>query len=407
MERHVSTNARNMNSQNSQKYTDSQISEKSEPGSMRIITSKPAKSCKWKLLGDDEFGPCIGPPRPPSSNSQQRDDPPSDISIVRSPNPDSRAPDREVAQEAQQFQRRIPSRTKSTPDLTNNKTSRYNFHGGLRHRRLPQLRSESQLGKTVPKGNLISTSSKYSSAVLPRIRTQPPHTLRNLEPRPAVQGSGVFGGLLSRLTSVLSNRTLESLDEQVLNDFNMEVGTVISRVDMWRQKLEDERSTSVRSHTRSANSVSPQQSSSYNQAYAYISDEIQHLLQMTRNLASSLFGSFTFGLFGMEGRLMMLLQMGSGTLYPVIEILVMNIWRMLREFLNLHGDDTEKIGGLRSVIEAINNAFYAIRSLIHLGKAYRNAQEPSDSDYTGGDSRSVLTQSLFSHNLLEEDQKYD
>merc|ERR1719285_1118407 len=98
--------------------------------------------------------------------------------------------------------------------------------------------------------------------------------------------------------------------------------------------------------------------------------------------------------------------MGSNALFPVIEILVMNIWRMLREFLNLHADDTEKIGGLRSVIEAINNAFYAIRSLIHLGKAYHNAQEPSDSDYTG-DLSSVLAHSLGSLNLLEEEQKYD
>jgi len=405
MEGHVSSIARNMNSQNSQKYTDSQISEKSEPGSMSIITSKPAKNCKWKLLGDDEFGPSISHPRPPSSNLEHRPIPSSGISFVPTSNNDACAPDGDVAQEAQQFRRRIPSRTKSTPDLTN-KTAPYNFHGGLRRRGLPQLRSESQLRTKVPEGNLISTSSKYSSAVLPRIRTQPPHTLRNREPRPAAQGTGVFG-LLSRLTSVLSNRPLETLDEQVLNDFNMEVGTVISRVDMWRQKLEDERSMSVRSHTLSANPASPQQTSSYNQAYSFISSEIQHLLHMTSNLASSLFGSFTLGFFGMEGRLMVLLQMGSNTVFPVIEILVMNIWRMLREFLNLHGDDTEKIGGLRSVIEAINNAFYAIKSLIHLGKAYRNAQEPSDSDYTGGDSRSVLSYSHASYNLLGEDEKYD
>lgn len=70
----------------------------------------------------------------------------------------------------------------------------------------------------------------------------------------------------------------------------------------------------------------------------------------------------------------------------------MSIWRMLREIFD-QGDDTEK-GGLSPVVDAINNAFYAIRSLIHLGKAYQNAHEQSDSDYTGDDSRSAIIRSL-------------
>jgi len=48
---------------------------------------------------------------------------------------------------------------------------------------------------------------------------------------PAVESSGV-SGLVTRLTSLLSSRTLGLLDEEVLNNFNLEVGTVASRVDM-------------------------------------------------------------------------------------------------------------------------------------------------------------------------------
>jgi hypothetical protein len=400
MEKQLSTDLPNINSQNALNLTDSQNSDKSEPGSRSIIH----KSCNLKSLSNDKTVLNDSHPRRPSTNLEQRHNQPHEVSFVRSSTPESRAPARDVAQEAQPYHRRIPLRTKSTPDLTNKKASNYNFHVGIRRRRLPHLRSQSKNGKKSSRGNkLISTSSQWSSELLPRIRTQPPHNLTNIEPRPAEQGTGVFG-LLSRLTSLISSRTLESLDEQVLNDFNMEVGTVASRVDMWRQKLEDEQS-SIRSHTRSVASVSARPSY-HDQAYTFISNEIQHLLQMTTSLTSSLFGSFSWGFFGMEDRLMVLLQMGSKMVFPVIEVIIMNIWRMLREFLNLHVDDTQKVGGLRSVIDAINSAFSAIRSLIHLGTAYRNAQEPSDSDYTGN-SRSQLTPSADIYNLKEEDQKYD
>jgi len=401
MEKSASIDVRNINTHISTSGTDSQNSEKSEPGSRKIIPNKSDR----KPLSNDEIGPSDGPPLRPAPNIEQRHNGHLEISFDRLSIPDSRAPVRDV-REAQQFYRRIPSRTKSTPDLTTNKKEPFNFQAGLRRRRLPEHRSQLNLAKKSTRGNkLISTSSQWSSEVLPRINTQPPRNLRSLEPSPPVQGSSVFG-LLSRLTSLISSPNLESLDEQVLNEFNIEVGTIASRVDMWRQKLEDERSTSVRSHTRSVDTASPPNPSSHNWAFAFISDEIQHLLQLTGNLTSSMFGSSSWGLFHIENRLMVLLQMGSSMVYPVIEVLVMNLWRMLREILNLHWDDTEKVGGLSSVIDAINNAFYAIRSLIHLGNAYRNAQEPSDSDYTG-DSRSVLTHSLGSLNLREEEQKYD
>jgi len=371
MERQVSTDARNINTQVSQSGTGSQNSDRSEPGSRSIIPKRRVR----KPMSNDPVGFSSGPPVRPEPDIEQKHNLPLEISIHRSSEPNNRAPARDVAQEAQQFNRRIPSRTKSTPNLTNNKTEPFNFQGGLRRRR-PHER---------------------------RIKTQPPRNL-NLEPRPPDQGSSIFS-LLSRVTHLISSPTLEPLDEQVLNDFNMEVGTIASRVDMWRQKLEDERSTSNQSNSL-PDDDSPSNSSSDNWAYSFISDEIQHLLQMMGNLTNSLFGGSSWGLFGIEERLVVLLQMGSKMVFPVIEVLVMNIWRMLRELLTLQGDDTEKVGGLCSVIDAINNAFHAIRSLIHLGNAYRNAQEPSDSEYTG-DARSVLAHSLGSLNLQEEEQKFD
>jgi len=63
---------------------------------------------------------------------------------------------------------------------------------------------------------------------------------------------------------------------------------------------------------------------------------------------------------------------------------------MLRKLLDLNEDDSEKSSRVHSLAEVINNAFYAIRSLVHLGKAYRNAHESSDSEYTNEDSRSLL-----------------
>jgi len=91
-----------------------------------------------------------------------------------------------------------------------------------------------------------------------------------------------------------------------------------------------------------------------------------------------------------------LLEMGSHMVFPAAEILMMNTWRLLREILDLHDNDTDKNGTMHSVVEAMNNAVNAIRSLIQLGNAYKNAHEPSDSEYTAEDSRSQLERSLAS-----------
>jgi len=130
------------------------------------------------------------------------------------------------------------------------------------------------------------------------------------------------------------------------------------------------------------------------QTHSFIIEELHHLIQLTRDLTNSLFGSFGWGLLGVEDRLMELLERGSNIVFPMAEILIMNIWRMLRLILDLHENDTEKRGGVHSVAEAVNNAFSAIISVIRLGKAYNNSHESSDSEYTCEDSRSLLASSI-------------
>jgi len=205
--------------------------------------------------------------------------------------------------------------------------------------------------------------------------------------------------LLSRLTSIIRPSPLNCIDEEVLNKFNLEVGTVASRVDLWRQRLEDERTNTVRYNSCSVEIGSSPGSTPPNQTHTFIRDEINHLVTQVRDLASLLLGSFGLGLLGMEEKLMVLLEMGSNMVYPVAENLIVHIWRMLREILDLHEDDTDKSGRIFLVIDAISNAFDAIRSLIHLGKAYSDAHEPSDSDYTGENSRLLLERSFTNFDL--------
>jgi len=99
--------------------------------------------------------------------------------------------------------------------------------------------------------------------------------------------------LMSRLTSFISSRSLDSLDEEALNNFNLEVGTVASRVDMWRQRLEEERTHSVRSHPPSGDSQSSLGYTPSNQANYFITNEIRNLVVLTRDLTNSLFGRFS------------------------------------------------------------------------------------------------------------------
>jgi len=283
---------------------------------------------------------------------------------------------------------RIPPHTNSSPNLTTNtRTPLSSYHTASKFQITPYIPQSLEEKKS--DGHYLNNES-------PLWTWEERHGVRN-EPLnhscPTGEDSGVMG-LLSRCTSLISSQPLNSLDERVLNNFNMEVGAVASRLDMWRQRLEDERTNSVRSYSRSADLESPRRPTSVNLSFSLITDEIRHLFQLTRDLTYPLFGRFSWGLRGMEDKLMALLGRGSHVFFPMAEILIMNIWRMLKLVLDLHEDDTAKGGSAHPVLEAINNAFYAIRSLIELGKAYRNSHESSDSEYTAEDSRSLLARSL-------------
>jgi len=254
--------------------------------------------------------------------------------------------------------RRIPLRIRSSPDLPA-------IIGNSQFRRVTVQMEEMKL-----KGE---TQHIYEASS--RIRR---HTQNRTHP---AVGSGIFGTLI-RLTSLITRPSITQLDEQVLNEFNREVGIVSSRVDRWRQKLlEEEWSNSGISHSPSMDS-----SVHTTQFYIFICIEIQRLVRLIRNLTTILFSGLSWLLAGVWSRLMELLQIGSRVVFPVADVLVMSIWRILREFVEY---DTEKTNGLTTAVEAINNAFFAIRSLIHLGYAYRNMHGLSDSEYTGDETRSV------------------
>jgi len=206
---------------------------------------------------------------------------------------------------------------------------------------------------------------------------------------PTPKGGGVLGllsrqksvilGLMSRLSSFVRYRSSKKLDAEMLNRFTQEVGIVSSRVDLWRQKLLEECSTvsypgSVDYSTREA---------SFNaEFWAFIWREIQHLVQLTTDLATSIFGTLTTGLSEIEDNLFVLLQMGSGIIYPAVDFLVNSIWRLLREWVDLWREDRGKSSALRLAIESLINVLIAIQSLIHLGYAYQNMCEPFDREYT-------------------------
>jgi len=183
---------------------------------------------------------------------------------------------------------------------------------------------------------------------------------------PATEGPG----LQACLISLLSSRSVYYLDEEVLNNSNAKADAVASRVDLWRQRFEDERRNSFRFPSLSAVSVSSTRFITLGIAHSFVTSEIDGLIPLIRDFFSKpMFARFSWVQHGVLERLKVLLLRGSCRLvFPVSRYLMMNIWRTLRE------DDT-KGGGLCTVAEAFNNAFSALRSLIHLGKAYRNAHE--------------------------------
>jgi len=370
-----------MDSQNN----DSKNPQKCETSSQIMIMSKPSKNCDKIQLRNNDID--SEPLRESPSSDRHQIGP----FLLGSPTPNWQL--ELQSEERQVYQERIPPRMNSTPNLpSTTRTSSSSFHSSIL---LPMIRTpESAVEMKHDDDNWNNLPTRMASEEQEKVRSRSLNQPVNNCPLPEVPENSGISGLLFRLNSLISSRPLDSFDEEVLNNFNLKVGTAASRIDMWRQRLEDEKTNSVRSHSRSADIGSSPRFTPSRQAHSFISGEIQHLIQLTRNLTNSLFGSFGSGLLGIEDRLIDLLEKSSHVVFPVAEILITNIWRMLRLILDMHKDDTEKRGGVYSVAEAINNAFSAIISLIHLGKAYRNAHESSDSEYTTEDSRSLVTGSL-------------
>jgi len=303
-----------------------------------------------------------------------------------------------VSEEGQLDRERILPRTISTPNPSiNTRKPISSSHTALRVRRAqltPQLVVE------------VKHDDHNFSNIAPLLTSEKHLKIGMEDAKPlsknssfSIQGSGVLN-LIPRLSSHLNSRPFNTLDdEDVLSTFNMEVGTVASRVDMWRQRLDDERTESVRSQSRSTDIGSSPPLTPANQVHSFIAEEIHDLIQLIKDLTNSLSGSFTWGILGIEDKLMALLDRGSHMGFPLADFLVINIWHLLRAILDLREDDAGKGGRMNSVVGAINHAFYAIRSLINLGKAYSNGHESSDSEYTAEDLRSLLARSITNSDI--------
>jgi len=340
--------------------TNSKNSANWETGSQVIVISKPPKSCDNNLIRNGTINPSNS--NSPGDNFDSRQ-PQGHVEWTTS----SKDTTREFCKEGQVYRDRNPAWVNCTSNVTSNsRMASSSFHSAILNWPSPQ--------------SVIETKHDHDEKQL-EVSAEPCSNSVGSCPLPVIEGPRVIR-LMSRLTSFISSRSLDSLDEEALNNFNLEVGTVASRVDMWRQRLEDERTHSVRSHSSSGDTQSSFGYTPSNQANNFITDEIRNLIVLTRDLTNSLFGRFSWGLLGMEGRLMLLLERGSDIVFPAAEVLIVNIWGMLKKLLDLDQDDAEKSARVHSAAEAINNAYHAIRSLIHLGKAYRNVHESSDGEYT-------------------------
>jgi len=364
--------------------TDSKSSKDSENGSQIIITSKPAKNRDDKPIFNDIVNPSKDNSTIGDYSQIERQQGPQ--FVLRTPI--SKATAQNFSAEGQTYWDRNPTWVNpvSSPTSTT-RTVSSSFYSAAqlpKAQRSPQsdVETKHNTGTWTP-----LTTSDEQHGVRFAFRSNFGNSNFSLS---AIEGPGVWG-LMSRLTSFMSSRSLDFFEDDILNNFNMEVGAVASRVEVWRQRLEDERTHSARSQPSSAESGSSPRSNSSRRVHSIITDEIHHLIRLIRDLMCSRFGRFSWGLFGIEDRIKVLLERGSHLAFPISEILLMNIWRMLKHLLELNENDTEKSHGMHSVAEAINNAFCAIRSLIHLGKAYRNAHESSDSEYTAQDLRSLMT----------------
>lgn len=264
---------------------DMENSEKSESGSRMIIISKPSKKCASVKLSDDKGGT--------SNNntilrSRHLECQLTQTSVVQSSTP--AAPERDLPEEGRLYRERIPQRTNSNPDFMSiSRRPSNDFHPALRLQS-GLVTPNSVLDMKHDSDSMNNLTPAVSPVTNQGFRTESTHDLGNSRPHSEVQSSGV-SRLFSRLTSLITSRTLDSLDERVLNNFNLQVGTVASRIDMWRKRLEDERSVVSDSH--SLDMGSSFRSTQVNQPHTFITKEIHHLLQLVEDLANSVFGRFS------------------------------------------------------------------------------------------------------------------
>jgi len=245
---------------------DLENSEKSESGSQKIIISWPSKKWAGTKLSDEKKGSSrykkiLGTHYFESQLTQP--------SVEPSPGPDV------LSEEARLHRERIPQHTKSDPNLINiNRKLSNRFHPSLRVRSRP-ITTQPDFEMKNEGAAVNNFSPILSSVVNQGFTTERDDDVSNISPVPKVESS-LISGLFSSLMSRIASRTFESLDESVLNKFNLQVGTIASRIDMWRQRLEDERS--VMSDARSVDIGSSSLASPVNQPHPFITDETRHLL---------------------------------------------------------------------------------------------------------------------------------
>jgi len=206
--------------------TDSKISEDSEKGSHIIIISKPRKNRANEPIFRDivdlsNRNSAIG-----DSSQIERQKRPKFVLQT----PISKDTAKNFSAEGETYQDRNPIWVNSASNPTsNNRTMSSSFHSVVR---LPMAHLSPQSDVETKHNNDNSTPTFTSEE---HVRFAPGSDSGNSNcPLSSIEGPGVSGSM-SRLASFVSSRSLDFFDD-ILNNFNMEVGTVASRVEMWRQR---------------------------------------------------------------------------------------------------------------------------------------------------------------------------
>jgi len=192
----------------------------------------------------------------------------------------------------------------------------------------------------------------------------------------------------SRLTYVLGRKLLsKNLNiKRVLNNRKVEklqaqMKLIASAVAIWHQKLENKRSV-VTTPSRSIDTIGTGSKSdewTYTRGESplpFIFHGIELICRQVINITSGSWLSWSFS--NLERKLLHALQAGSVALLPVIENLLQTMWNFLKDFWEIQESDLEQP---YSILDVVKNAFQVIRSLIHLGYAWRNSCGFSDPAY--------------------------